>query len=106
MNRCWDCYYCARKRVKTMEADCTVRRIRVLSETPSCEHFLNADLIPRKARYRVKFRDDQVRRYTEKLHLLAYARGYSEGLEKGMQLYHEAADKIRRIISEGRNGNN
>ena len=55
----------------------------------------------RKARYRVKFRDDQVRRYTEKLHLLAYARGYSEGLEKGMQFYREAADKIRRIISKG-----
>ena len=60
----------------------------------------------RKARYRVKFRDDQVRRYTEKLHRLAYTRGYSEGLKKGMEFYREAADKIRRIISEGRNGNN
>lgn len=55
----------------------------------------------RKARYRVKFRDDQVRRYTEKLHLLAYARGYSEGLEKGMAFYKEAAAKIRKLISEG-----
>lgn len=56
----------------------------------------------RKARYRMKFRDDQVRRYTEKLHRLAHARGYSEGLKKGMEFYREAADKIRRIISEGK----
>ena len=56
----------------------------------------------RPMRYRMKFKNDQVGRYTERLYKAGYARGYSEGLEKGLSLYRQAAAEIREIISEGR----
>ena len=64
------------------------------------EFFYSEQLRP--MRYRMKFKNDQVSRYTERLYKAGYARGYSEGLEKGLALYRKTAAEIREIISEGR----
>lgn len=103
MNRCWECCYCIHKDPRTMMGDCVLLRMGITAEAIACEKFVNANpsLRSRNARYRMKFKNDQVSRYTERLYKAGYARGYSEGLEKGLSLYRQAAAEIREIISEG-----